>query len=517
MRRRLSRNFNGVVPGAGDRADVLAEQTFNGDQFHHLDFYLMGPLNAFRHGASLGTEVYTQYGSGWILIFALLGKLFTIDYPFVMGAMPLFGAVYFLCVYALMRFLTQSAAWSFFGLLACLQLQLYSGTDNPLWCSPSSTVLRCPTDVAVAVARLLRNRYPGVASVAAGSLAGLGVLCGTDTGIYLTVALFLFSMLCLRGVPSQNGQFSQIGIWVSYFVVCTAGLLVASRGTMWQVRFWTGYFEALLEYGSGFGALPISSLMIEPVDVALFFVILMIYTLTVSRAFSGFIRGSLTDRDRVLAFIATMGFGTLMLFINRSHPYNLFHPIVPACVLVTVCFSSRFPDVGGVTTVGQWFKRRRGVSVAGIILCGILLMNPKVWDYPSVVSRVGWSLAGVPNRPQSANLNALIAKARTIADPLRKLDRLNRVAFVGEDPTVWLMTLDRAPMGRYCPAVLINQRQVNRMLDDFHRLRPQVVIVTTYPSLFGVIPEYFDKTWKTFYRDAEFAIQLSSEFHPPDE
>lgn len=49
--------------------DVLAEQTFNGDQFHHLDFYLMGPLNAFRHGASLGTEVYTQYGSGWILIF----------------------------------------------------------------------------------------------------------------------------------------------------------------------------------------------------------------------------------------------------------------------------------------------------------------------------------------------------------------------------------------------------------------------------------------------------------------
>jgi hypothetical protein len=45
----------------------------------------------------------------------------------------------------------------------------------------------------------------------------------------------------------------------------------------------------------------------------------------------------------------------------------------------------------------------------------------------------------------------LVNKVTIDKDLVIELKKSNRVEFVGENPTLWLVTLDHAPMGRYCP------------------------------------------------------------------
>jgi hypothetical protein len=497
--------------------EELAARAFVTDKFHHVDFYLMGPLQAFRHSAALGSDVYTQYGSGWILLFSILSICCHLDYVLVMAILPLFGVAYFLSVYALLRMLTGSAAWSWVGLLVCLQLQLFCGTDHPLWITPSSTVLRCPCDMSLAAALLLLNVYRRGAAIAAGGLGALSFLFGTDTGLYIAIALVMFSLLSSCRSFSMSRRLELVWLWGTYVVVVTVGLLIASRGTLWQGRFWTGYFESVIDFGSGFSALPIADVLPQPAYALLLFAILMIYSLTVSSTFAAVARGNANDRELVLAMIGTVGFGSLMLFINRSHPFNLFHPITPACVLLVVYLTDRFPDATDDASPSQWVSQRMLPLTAVLGLYLGLTMNPNVWDYPSAVSHGVRLIRGDAKPQHSQHLAALVRKVKLIEHILREMEKSNRIQIVGEDPTLWLVTLDRPPMGRYCPAVLFNTKQVQRMLDDFCNSQPHVAFVVNYPAIYnGGIPKYFDAEWKLFYRDPEFSIYVSPEFHEPN-
>jgi hypothetical protein len=70
--------------------------------------------------------------------------------------------------------------------------------------------------------------------------------------------------------------------------------------------------------------------------------------------------------------------------------------------------------------------------------------------------------------------------------------------------------------GKILPAVLINAKQIQKMLDDFHESDPQVVFFIDYPAMYNANPEYFDATWKSMYRDPEFSIYLGPKFRSPD-
>lgn len=497
--------------------EELAERTFYADRFHHVSFYLLGPLQAYRHGAALGSDTYTQYGSGWVILFCWLGHFISVDPVRVMGILPLFGAGYFLSVYGLLRLLTRSALWSLVGLMACLQFQLYSGTDAPLWGFPSSSVLRCPCDMAVAIALLFRSVSPRGSAIAAGSLAGLSLLFGTDTGVYLAAALVVFSILAtVQSWP--NPRWSDLAwLWGSYVAATTTGLLIASRGTLFESRFWMGYFESLLEYGGGFGALPISAMMTIPLYVLLLFLLLMVYTLTVSRVFAAAVRKTATDRDLVLATIAVVGFGTLILFINRSHPYNLFHPIVPACVLLTVYFADRFPATRAAATVGVWVFQRKMAALGVIGMTALLMINRHVWEYPSAASRSMGFAKWQPPPPHRRRLGDFMTLAAVVNAKLQQIETAdNPVTIIGEDTTLWLMGMDRAPLGRYCPAILINQRQVQRMQAEFQNRRPKLTLVTHYPASYETIPSYFDSRWRCLFRCPEFSIYASPEYEGPE-
>lgn len=493
----------------------LTERGFDADAFHHLNFFLMGPLQAFRHGAALGTDVYSQYGSGWVLVFTVIGLFFRLDYQIVIGLLPVFGAIYFLSVYFLLRLLTKSATWSFVGVLACLQFQLFTGTDHPIWLSPSSSVLRCPLDMALAATLLLLPFKPRLAAIGAGCLGGLSLLFGTDTGIYVALSLMLFTFLSILGTRSVANAKVLGLLWASYATVLIAGLSVVSRGTMWQSRFWKGYFESLLEYGGGFGALPVSDAIVQPLVALLLFGILMLYTLTIANAFAASARQGDFARANVLAVIATIGLGTLMLFINRSHPYNLFHPIVPAIVLLTQFLARRSATDEAATTIVKWLWQERVATIVGSILVFLLFINPKLWDYPSVAAKVASQVSDDDVAEQPRNFALFSEKVKTIEKILHEFEKLNRVEFVGEDITSWIVALDRGPMGRYCPTLLIHERQKEKMVEDFRKSNPQVAFLITFPEAYGANPNYFDDAWKALYSDPELTIQINPEVTIP--
>jgi hypothetical protein len=251
----------------------------------------------------------------------------------------------------------------------------------------------------------------------------------------------------------------------------------------------------------------------QPAFALLMLAILLVYTFVFSRSAAAVLRGTASDRDLVLAFTSVVGFGTFTLFINRSHPYNLFHPIVPACVLATVLIAERFPDSGHTATLRQWISQRR-ISLAAVAGSALLLaINPNVWDYPSAAASLARFVTGSSRGPGPRHLAELMHKATLVKHVLRELEQGgNRVEIIGEDPTLWLLALDHPPMGRYCPALLINLSQIQRMEAEFQHRRPQVALVINYPGRYHANPQYFDSQWRLLYADPEFSIYASPEY-----
>ena len=487
----------------------LVERGFELEGFHHVDFYMMGPLQAFRHGKAIGTDAFAQYGCGWVLVYAMIEQIRHVDYDVFFTTFPLFGVAYFITAYMALRLLTGDPWWSLVGLLVGIWLQLYCGTSAPIWLFPSSTVLRCPFDMLIAIA-LFKFQSGGGRRwmLLAGSAGGLSVLFGADTGIYILAGLSVVTgLLVLQWLASRDstragadsatvkGPFGNLLlIWGSCFVSMVVGLTLASRGTLADPRFWLGYYEAVLTYGGGFGAMPLQDVIADPLVAVMFLTILCVYTLTLSAAIARASAGRSASRDLMRAFLATVGFGTLIIFVNRSHAFNLFHPILPACWLITGCLADWFP-LGRREKFGRELNRKLARPLAATIAVGViaaLVTNENVRDYPSVI---GQGLASFRiSSTSEPTVRNFTAEIREIGSALRKRIPGNELFIIGEDPTLWLATLDLPPVGRYCPTFPLSRAQEESVLRDVLRTDAQSIVVTRFPSYHGDMIELILKS-----------------------
>ena len=83
--------------------------------FHHLDFFVMGPSLRYLNGGALGTEVYSQYGVAWPIIFSACSPIFNISYDHVLRIFVLYGTLYFAGVYLSLRLFSGSLLWGAVG------------------------------------------------------------------------------------------------------------------------------------------------------------------------------------------------------------------------------------------------------------------------------------------------------------------------------------------------------------------------------------------------------------------
>ncbi|MEI8372890.1 MAG: hypothetical protein WCJ35_08655 [Planctomycetota bacterium] len=450
------------------------------DKFHHWDFYVMAPALAFRHGAALGTEFYCQYGVAWPMLLAQASAIVPLTYKMAIHFAVVFGCAYFLAVYFLFRLLLKSTPWALTGLLLTLFFQLFSGTDGlPNWCYPSSTVLRSSLDLllfVVCLAYARRNR--AWLGLPAGVLLGLVTLFSTDTGVYLSAALVMYMLAVPRlqtgAIGPRKGWIFILGVVAGLAGTLILGLAIASRGTLLHSEFWRGWLEPLLVYGGGIGQLPIGGAVVEWSAYLLFTVELLVYLFFFGRVLDKSLRKTLSPEDLILGMIAVYGLGTIMIFIGRSHPFNLYHSSVPFCILLTSAFAwvgtkitrslkfawptTEAPLLGATLRTAPWVC----VYLALIAVCS----NNGYQHYPNLlhwafrdqyVARPADNYLFAQRRDVllPENLRPMAQRFTAITDAITKLSEggRNSIAVIDFADTHFLVQADLKPYFRYSPLI----------------------------------------------------------------
>jgi hypothetical protein len=470
-------------------APRLVELNWLADNFQHWNYFAMAPALELRHRGALGSEYYCQYGVGWAATFALLGSLTPLTYELILKTAVIIGCAYFIELYFFLRYLTGRRTWAFFGVLLAFWLELLCGAyrDFPNWLFPSSTVLRTPWDLSLYWACLAHLRRGGRNwGWLIGSLAGLSVLFGTDTGVYTLAALAVY---CLFATRPQSSAAAESGVRFiattafSLFSVAALGLSICSRWTMLRPEFLSGYFESLLLFGEGFGSLPMRSGMAHPMDFILTMTVLTLYTSTLVLSSDRFLNGDIAANDPVLAQIAVLGLGELLLFINRSDASNLYHGLVPFCILAADALASTADSIkrsGGKSPRHRDVKSNLLTWTSLVLVFAAALTKSAYEHYPSVPMSSLQKPIDMNGRDSYAAVRR--DKLRPIAEKLRSLSEggSKSVALISEDFVLSDATIfaeaDVGPYFRYSPMVLVHRGQFESIRRKFRQSPPDVVM-----------------------------------------
>ncbi|HEX8199783.1 MAG TPA: hypothetical protein VF590_04795, partial [Isosphaeraceae bacterium] len=474
----------------------LAGQFLNdGFPFHHWDFFVMGPALGYLHGGSLGTEVFSQYGVGWPLFFAWLSPAVPLSYGIAVHVATIYGCIYLMGLYLALRLALGSGAWALAGVLLAIDLQMFMGVfpSVTLWMYPSASVLRSPMDVWFFLAMLLHLRSGKLRWAALiGALTGLAVLFGTDTGLYLLATLLLY-LACLlspaarRAAPVwREGLLATPAVTLSTMAMTVlVGFAVASRGTLVRADFWAGWMEAPRVYIAGLSALPMAT---APNTKALILFAIMVSTYLV---FLGLLVVAVLDGRAEGELIAggclgAYGLGALLLFVNRSHTFNIFHVCIPFCALAIAAAAWARRQIAGRAAWWAEVARPMPLAVVGMALV-LLANNPNVRDYPNPLSEflegprpAGLCLmrdvCGLSPRRQGF-IDQFAAVVRTLA-ALKA--RGATVGVLDKADTMFYLASGCPPPDRYCPLVInmFREDQLERTVARFFDKKIDYLVVS---------------------------------------
>jgi len=503
---------------------LLAGNAFSGEEFLHIDFFGMGPAVAFSQGLALGTDVHVYYGMGWAIALTKLPLVRTLSYGHFIRLEVIYGCIYFTAVYAFLRMFTRRWQWAVSGTALAILLQLFGSYSSAfiMWRFPSATVLRWAFDIwffltCLAYLRMRRERW----LVAGGVVVGLAILFQTDTGIYLGLSAAFF-WCCLLSMERDSarrlvrtGAMSAAG----GLAVLVLGLGVASRWTLTDRAFWDGWLENLRQTRAGATLLPLVAL--EGQRVLIFFALMIaVYLSATGYALFLAVQRRLGPDALLLGTVAVYGFLTLLYFVGRSNPHNLFRAAVPFAVVLagaaTVLRSSG-PDSGGAPA-----RAARALPWAAMAVAIMMLVaHPGFRNYPSLgkTAFTGSEPQGLcmPRNPDICGIDAHLApytgQLQALSDRLRDVagpdDRVAMLDTMG--PLVYLMA-DVRPWGRYIPlfpAVFFNS-MVDDIAKDLESSPPDIVVMRSR----ALHNPFHEEVWQAVRPTVEREYTLDSGFGP---
>jgi hypothetical protein len=443
------------------------------DAFHHWDHYLMGPALQFRHGKSLGTEAFAQYGVGWPMLVTALSGRHALDYGMVLKLAAAAQFLYFLGLYFFLRAWLRSCTWALAGTWLAFWAHVFLGGGIDLLIFPSSSILRYFFDIAC-FAALLGHARSGRLLFAglAGAAAGLAVVFGTDTGIYLTAATSCYAAACVYMRPSRRLIGSIAGGVFAWLAVTLLGLGIASRGSFTSSTYWLGWSESLWVYGAGLGSLPIRDLGRSPFALATLALVLFVYLFVVCRMMTRLARRTETFEGILRGAISTYGMGTFILFISRSAFQNLFHPIVPCCVLLTV-EAYRYTRLWGrrAPAVSKYAGAVAIFGALGLLLAAQRgLPRPGLMDEALRRSVLSQTMPRLEDRERWLQLTPRIKQWQAEG---------KQIAILGSQDTGCLIEADVTPYWRYSPLgeQMVFWKQVNNLKQGLRNAPPDVAVI----------------------------------------
>ena len=364
---------------------------FIGEQFHHMDFFLMPPAWAHVSGNIVGVDSLSRYGLGAPIFVGeaaqrLMGGF---TYEHALLVMVITAIVYYIIWYW--------ALWRFFGttlvaivaVLAGMRLQLFHWETFPfIFTYPQTTPLRFFFD-AVLFALLVRHlRKPALAGLVLMAIAaGMAVFNITGEGLYILATFYAFLLfrevyaLKVRDagfVPLRMGQRALLAVipWLTLFslVWLTVGKYA------FTAAFWNDQLEFVRFYKAGHGSLPMMNDLVPGfvLEAGMAFVLPAVYMLSCA----GLI-GLMAERKIGREGLAAL---TMMVYLLADLHYHVmvsnnttgYLRAGPAIAFVT-CFWLWL-------AIGRWdaYRRRLALLAALAVVAVSMLTSHIFLLYPNV-------------------------------------------------------------------------------------------------------------------------------------
>jgi hypothetical protein len=207
-------------------------------------------------------------------------------------------------------------------------------------------------------------------------------------------------------------------------------------------------------------------------------------------------RAQVDSRDQMLGAMGVYGLGLLLLFVGRSHAYNLFHPMVPFAIVI-VLLADR--SVGFISVSANWAML--------VTTAMVMLAKPEFVGYPSLL-RTAFSpiYHGVyPLNPRPLDLSmdedhkTQAAEIIAVVDGLRQLHSTD-IAILDDHDTLYYYLADLCPWSRYSSLFqcIFTRDQLGHARKDLLTHRPMYVLIRSKPPL---VPKDWNMKdlWTTFH------------------
>lgn len=485
---------------------AVAGRVFMEETLLHWDYFAMGPALAFRQGMALGSEIHSAYGLGWPMVFSALSNWLPLSYGRFIQMASIYSCLYFTGVYLFLRLLVRRPLLAAVGTVLAMLPYFVAMEGLIIWRVPNVTVMRWPFDIWSFIAVVMYTRsQKRIWATVAGALVGLAIVFVIDTGTELTAA-FAFFWVCRLLQGPDPGRILRDLAWaaVAALAVLVVGLALAGRGDIFNPEFVRGWLEAPLEFGKGFGMLPVANVA-KPSTLAVLSTLIFLYasqagfTLAKSRHRA---TGSEGSFELIAGLLAAYGLLVLVKYMGHSAELIIYRLVMPAALLATILLDRAVTHYSGYA--GQIFGRSARYRVAlglpmaaAALLAGILVAGPSstVVDdflaYPNVVSTqvAGRAPEGLCLIPRPRDLCGLpeamsepIAGVKTIIGRLEELKQDGRTfAVIDETGSLFNAATDTAPFGRYSRifATTPTKRLVRQVQQNMDRSPPDYVLTRT--------------------------------------
>jgi hypothetical protein len=475
----------------------------------------MGPALSFTHGFALGSEIHSAYGVGWPVVFSGLSRWFPLSFGRMIQVASIYTCLHFMGAYVFLRLMLKRPFLAAAGVVLAMLPYFVALEGLVIWRVPNVTAMRWSFDiwcliVMVMYARTRRRAW----ALAGGAIVGLAVFFVVDTGMEL-VAAFGFFWLCLLLYRPDKGRVLRdlALVLLTALVVLLAGLAVAGRGDIFNAAFVKGWLEAPLEFGGGFGMLPMA-IVAHPQTVIAFALLFLAYITTAGYALGRAQHGEDDPADRVFVlitgFLAFYGLMVLVKYMGHSAELIFYRLLMPAALLGTILVDratdhyARYVRHAG----GERTKVALRLPVAGAGLLALFLVagpQSPVADaflaYPNVISEQfsdetpsklclvtrPRDLCGIPE-----SMAGMVDGVHQIVGRLEEIERDGQTfGVIDEAGAFFNAATDTAPWGRYSRifATTPTKRLVDDVVDNLEQEPPDYILtrspIPTGPEAFG--------------------------------
>lgn len=371
---------------------AVVARFFIGEQFHHNDSFIMGPVWAVASGLIPNWDVISQYGFGFPYVIEHLIRWWgSVSYESVLSVMVIMTMLYYMGWFWLLRCWLNSLVLALAVLILGIKWQMFHPGVYPfVFTYGSTTPVRFVMDIFF-FACLYRHLVTGKQYWfwVIGIIAGIQAWYLTSEGVYLTLAWWFYAGWLFIESVLANGWF-QLKPWrylvlalMMPFVSAFILFFVSAKQVVFQPMFWANMQEFSRYFFSGFGVMPMTTNLIDrEFGAALMgFSFPMVYVATIIVA-SILVYQKIVSRVALMAVIlAVYGLGLYYYYVTRSTLTSYLVGSLPFAWIIGFwlkCLGQQWSK--------QWRRRIYLILLTGA--CYALLTTHLFIAYPNILN---WS------------------------------------------------------------------------------------------------------------------------------